>query len=113
MFKLTRLWNLNILEDQFKPRDIPPEKRDFSARFPDDNKLVVLFDPSVEYQLIDLYGPGCFTETEGGLLLETGFTNRGYTIGWLLGFGGKAKVLEPSDIAEDIRAAARGILERY
>jgi len=55
----------------------------------------------------------CYTETEEGLRLEIGFTNRDYLIGWLLGFGGNVKVLEPSDVAGDIKAAAEKILSRY
>ena len=56
---------------------------------------------------------GASDETGEGLRLEIGFTNRDYLIGWLLGFGGGVKVLEPSAIADDIEAAAEKILSRY
>ena len=111
MFKLTRLWGLTLSDEAYAPREIPPERRDFGLR--DDKRLVAVFDPSVRYQLIDAYGPQCWTETDGGLRFEIGFTNSGYIIGWLLGFGGKVKVLEPDDIARSIRDAARNILARY
>ena len=113
MFKLTRLWNLVLSENNYTPREIPPEKRDFNARFTDEIKLVALFDPSEKYRLIETYGLDCFTETESGLWLEIGFTNRDYLINWLLGFGGKVKVLEPEEIADGIKTAAENILERY
>lgn len=114
MFKLQRLWNLTLCDDGFTPREIPPERRNLSSVYPDDKKLVMLFDPSVKYQIIETYGLNCYTETENGLLsLEVGYTNRDFMINWLLGFGGKVKVLEPKDIADDVKAAAENILSRY
>ena len=114
LFKLARLWGLKQCEESFKPREIPPEKRDFDARFTDHLRLVALFDPSTKYQLIEIYGPDCFTETDcGKLRLEIGYTNRDYTLNRLLGFGDKVKVLEPADMAEEIRRIAKNIFESY
>jgi len=67
----------------------------------------------VKYQLIEAYEPDSFAETEEGLLLEIGVTNSNYVRSWLLGFGGKVKVLEPDYIAKEVQAAAAHILERY
>ena len=113
LFKLQRLWNLRLLDDKFTPREIPVEKLEFNTRFDTEVKLFALFDLSVRYQLIEAYGIDCYTETDEGLLFEIGFTNRKYIIGWLLGFGGKVKVLEPEYIAVDLQAAANNILSRY
>jgi predicted DNA-binding transcriptional regulator YafY len=113
LFKLLRLWNLTLCEDHHKPREIPPERRVFGTHFTDDIKLVALFDPSVKYQLIETYGLNCYTETKDGLLFEFGFSNRDFLMNWLLGFGDKVKVLEPSDIIEDIKSAAKNILKLY
>lgn len=114
LFKMMRLWDLRLCPETYIPREIPPEKRDFSECLPDDKKLVVLFDPSVRYQLIETYGLNCCTETEEGLLrLEIGYTNRDFTISWILGFGDKARVLEPVDMAEHIKRIAFNILEHY
>lgn len=113
MFKLLRLWNLSLCDECYTPRDIPPERRDFGAGFPDDKQLVALFDKSERYKLIESYGLNCYTETESGLRLEIGFTNREYMVSWLLGFSGSVRVLEPDYIADDIKAAAENILSRY
>ena len=113
MFKLTRLWNLEISDEKFTPRPVPPDKKDFNAGFPDHKRLTALFDPSVKYQLIDAYGYECYTETEEGLLLEMGFTNDDAELSWLLGFGDKVKVLEPEAIIEAIKTTAKNIINRY
>jgi len=113
LFKLMRLWALALCEKTYTPREIPAEKRDFYARFTDDIMLVAIFDPSVRYRLIEAYGLDCYTETPEGLRLETGFTNRDYVIGWLLGFGSKVKVLEPVDIAEEVKRIAGEVYSQY
>jgi predicted DNA-binding transcriptional regulator YafY len=115
LFKLQRLWNLQLCDERYVPREIPPEKRDFNKRFAADkeNRLVALFDPSEKYQLIEAYGMGCYEETSEGLHLEINFTNCDYVVTWLLGFGGKVKVLEPKDVAENIQLAAENILSNY
>jgi predicted DNA-binding transcriptional regulator YafY len=114
MFKLMRLWDLQLCAETFTPREMPSEKRDFNEHLSDDKKLVALFDPLASYQLIETYGLHCYTETKEGLIrLETGYTNRDFIISWLLGFGDKVKVLEPVDIAEDIKRIAANVLNSY
>ena len=115
LFKLQRLWNLRLCDERFVPREIPSEKRDVKAwtREEKENKLVALFDPSEKYRLIEAYGLHCYEETAEGLRFEIQFTKRDYILAWLLGFGGKVKVLEPEFIVEDLKTAALNILSRY
>ena len=113
MFKLNRLWNLSINDEQFTLRDIPPEKRDFNSHLVSNGKLVAIFDNSVEYLLIEMYGRNCYHKTEEGLYFEFEYTNKSYIITWLLGFGDKVRVLEPLDVINDIRDAAKNILSYY
>jgi predicted DNA-binding transcriptional regulator YafY/general stress protein 26 len=114
MFKLARLWDLEVCEETFAPREIPPERCDFGAFLHDDEKLVALFEPSAQYRLIEEYGLGCYAVTEDGRLrLEIGFTNRDFIVQWLLGFGEKVRVLEPSSVAEALRQTAKKMLEAY
>jgi len=56
---------------------------------------------------------GAFTESGEGLRFEMDFTHRQYLLSWLLGFGEKVKVLEPGEIADDIKSAANKILALY
>ncbi|WOO36764.1 YafY family protein [Anaerocolumna sp. AGMB13020] len=114
LFKLARLWELQILPETYVQREIPENKRNLNAVFIDDNILKALFDASVRYQLIDDYGLDCYTETkEGKLLLEVGYTNKEYILKWLLGFGDKVKVLEPLVLAEELKAIALEIYHNY
>ena len=110
LFKLARLWDLRVCEARFVPREIPAERRDFNARFTDDVRLVAVFEPSEKWRLVETYGLDSFVETADGLFFEIGFTNQDYVVSWLLGFGGRVKVLEPVCVAEAMRAAAKKIL---
>jgi Predicted transcriptional regulator len=113
LFKLLRLWNLSLCDEIYKLREIPSERRDFETNFPDDINLVAVFEPSEKYKLIETYGLDCYAETEEGLRMKVGFTNRDFMMSWLLTFGDKVKVLEPKEIADAIEAVAKNILERY
>ena len=113
MFKLNRLWNLSASEKRFNMREIPPEKRDFNSNLTDDKKLVAVFDKSAKYLLIEAYGLDCYHETAEGLHFEIGYTNQGYMIAWLLSFGDKVKVLEPTEITSELQAIAKNILSHY
>lgn len=113
MFKLTRLWNLEVGPERFTPREVPPGRMDWGARFADDQPLVALFDPSQKHHLIDSYGLSCFDEApDGRLRLSVGYTNRAYTLRWLLGFGSHVEVVEPADLRDEIRAEAEKMLAR-
>ena len=113
LFKLLRLWNMTMCADSYTPREIPPDKRDFNTHYTGNKKLVALFDPSVKYQLIETYGLDCFKEAGEGLLFELGFSNSEFLVSWLLGFGDKVKVLEPTGIADEIRTIAENTLAKY
>jgi predicted DNA-binding transcriptional regulator YafY len=113
LFKLLRLQNLEICDDKYEPREVPPEKREFETPCSSEIQLVALFDESVKYLLIETYGMDCYTETDEGLLFEMSFTSRDFLISWLLGFGARVTVLEPSDIIEGITTAAENILRLY
>ena len=113
MFKLSRLWGLTTSDQTFAMREIPPEKRDFNSHLTDDRKLVALFDPSVKYLLIEAYGLDCYRQTAQGLHFEINFTSQGYIVGWLLSFGDKVTVLEPLEIATEIKNIAKNILNLY
>lgn len=114
MFKLNRLWDLEVIDEPFDKRTIPETRTDFDTHFTDENKFQVLFDSSVKYQLVEEYGKDCFEVLDDGRLLYSGsYTNHDFIVKWLLGFGDKATVIGPDDLIYDIKAQARKILDNY
>lgn len=114
LFKLNRIWELTDTSEKFELRCIPEERKDLDNYFSNEIKVSILFDESVKYRLIDEYGLDCYKVTEDGrFLFQSGFTNREFLIGWILGFGDKAEVVEPEELAREIKATAAGILLKY
>lgn len=114
LFKLNRLWDLELCEEPFSPRAVPPEKSDFDSHIPDDKPLRILFDKCVEYRVIEEYGPNCYSETQDGkLLFNRGYTNFEYMLSWILSFGDKATVLEPESMRRAVAECAANIAKRY
>lgn len=114
LFKLNRLWRPRTHEDIFVPRKIPVEELELDDYFTDENRITILFDKSMEYRLVEEYGPDCYIAAEdGSLKFSVGFTNRDYMISWVLGFGDKARVVEPADIAGEIKEKAKNIIRNY
>lgn len=114
LFKLNRLWRQRTLEDIFVTRKISDEELELDDYLTDENRITIIFDKSLEYRLVEEYGPDCYINLEdGNLKFSVGFTNREHIIAWVLGFGDKARVVEPFDIADEIKEAAKNIIRNY
>lgn len=114
MYKLNRLWNLHITDTEFVPREIPEQHKDFDSHITDEYMITAVFDSSEKYRLIEEYGVGCYTEAEdGSLIFRRGFTNIDVMISWLLGFGDKVEIIEPTEIRERFKKIAENILNKY
>ena len=114
MYKLRRLWNLQMTEDSFQKREIPEEKRQFGTHMTDDYVITEVYDSSVKYRLVEEYGHNSFTEQEDGrLYTEWGFTRPERAVEWFLGFGDKVKVLAPPEMVERMKRAIDAIKNLY
>ena len=103
-----------MLDEIFVPREIPSEELDLDDYFTDENRITILFDKSLEYRLIEEYGPDCYMVMEdGSLKFSVGYTNRDYIVSWVLGFGDKARVVDPVDLANEIKNKAKNIILNY
>lgn len=114
LFKLNRLWALEISNSSFTPREIPADRLDLDGSHDDTNEVTIVFDPCVRYRLIEDYGFKSFTETDDGkLLFKIGYTNRDYILTWILGFGDKAKIVAPRSLAEEVKQIALTTAAHY
>lgn len=114
MYKLRRLWDLEISEESFIVRDVPEEKKQFGSHMTDDYIITAIYDASVKYRLVEGYGHNSFTELEdGSLYTEWGFTRPNDAVEWFLGFGNKVKVLAPQEMVERMKNALDSIKNLY
>lgn len=101
MYKLRRLWDLQITGEPFTARDIPEEKKQFGTHMTDDYVIRAVYDASVKYRLVEEYGYNSFTEQEDGkLYTEWGFTRPENAVEWFLSFGSKVEIIGPESFKE-------------
>lgn len=114
MYKLRRLWDLQITDETFDVLDIPEEKKQFGFNMTDDYIITAVYDPSVKYRLVEEYGHTSFTELEDGrLYAQWGFTSQKGAMEWFLSFGNKVKILDPPEMIELMKSTLDSIKNLY
>ncbi|MGL4345667.1 MAG: helix-turn-helix transcriptional regulator [Cellulosilyticaceae bacterium] len=116
-FRLYKLNRINAIKqnlEPFKLREIPKEALDFDRYFTDEIQAVILFDESVAYRLIEEYGRESYRLTpDGKLHFEFPFTNQDYLLSWVLSFGNKAELLEPTELRGILKDQLEKSLSQY
>jgi len=114
LYKLRRLWDLQLGEDSYEVRVIPDEKLQFGTHMTDDYFVTAIYDSSVKYKLVEEYGPDSFSVMEDGrLYARWGFSSAENALSWFFGLGDKVKVIEPSEMVEKIKMTLESISEKY
>jgi len=114
LFKLNRLWELELTDELFTPEPISQDRDDRAILFTDSESYEVLFDRSVKYRLVEDYGPDSFDIKEDGLLhFSGGYSNREFIVSWLLSFGDKAQVISPQSLVNEMREISKKMMNRY
>lgn len=114
MYKLNRLSNLQCMQDKYEVQVIPKEKLNFGADMKDDIIINAIYDKSVEYRLVEEYGPQSYQEQEDGrLYTEWGFTSYTKALAWFLGFGSKVEILAPEEFKRQYLEEIGRIQDKY
>lgn len=114
LFKLTRMWNVRALDEAFYPREIPVEEYDLDGYFEGGKTVTLLFDKSVEYLLAEEYSPDSYSfDALGRIRMTVNYTNERFIRRWILGFGDDAVVLDPPELAEEIKQTVRNLAHLY
>ena len=113
LFKLNRITDLATAEP-FAPKSAPLPDLEPESVFPIKYQIVVLFDPSCRWRLVEEYGVDRFTvEPDGKLRFTGGFPDADSVLSWILTFGDKAELLEPAGLREQLRELAGTLARRY
>ena len=114
MFKLNRMDELNETKQEFLCREVPMPDLSNEKIFPGGIKVKALFDADMKWRLIEEFGMKYFTETEDGrLLFSADYTDKESLVTWLMTFGTKVEVLEPSEVRDILRRNAKEFLKIY
>lgn len=113
LFKLMRMTNLQVT-DSFEKR--PAMLPDLTSEkvFPSLYQVKAAIHPEYKWRLVEEYGPESFIfQPDGTLLFSAAFPDKTSIIGWIVSFGGGAKLLEPAELQQDILRFADSIRNRY
>lgn len=113
-FKLNRLWDLQVREETYKPRDLPEYNSQEQLAMPSQIHLVAEFDPIMKWRLIDEYGLDCYQMTqEGKLRFEFYFSSQENLFSWLLSFGDGVELIKPEALRKDFLMIAKKLVKKY
>lgn len=114
IFKITRMKNLNALNQTFE-REVP---NDIWSQFKSDQlskvTLKIKFDEAVAYRIYDEFAPTCIQKHEdGNFTVTVTFPENKWVYGYILSYGCHAEVLEPKRIRELIITKFKEGFNRY
>ncbi|MBO4988078.1 MAG: YafY family transcriptional regulator [Lachnospiraceae bacterium] len=114
LYKLRRLWDLQLGEESYEVRAIPDEKLQFNTHMTDDYFVTAIYDSSVKYKLVEEYGTDSFSVMDDGqLYAKWGFNSAEDALPWFLGLGDKVKIMEPPEMVELMKNTLATISEQY
>lgn len=112
-FKLTRIRNLEITDDEYTrsiPNQIFAEEEKFEM---ETIKVTLLFDKSMSFRVYDKFDDEVTENPDGSLLVETIMPNNELLFSYILSCGDKVEVVSPQNIRNIIFERAKKIQEKY
>lgn len=115
LFKLNRLWGLQINQETFSEREIPEEELSFGDYLAKSNfHLKAVFAKSEKHRLIEEYGIDSYLVCQDErLLFERDFASYENMREWIFSFGDKVSVLAPKELLDDRKKQAENIIKMY
>ncbi len=109
IFKLTRILDLEILDETFLPRSFP-EKEILPSQY---NQITLQFSKEVAYRVYDEFNIEQIKQQENGdLLVSARLPEDNWFVGFLLSFGTRVEVIEPAYLREVLAEQALMIYEK-
>lgn len=103
LFKLNRLQKLKNTGNNYERREAPVLDLASEKIYPTEIKVKALFEPEVKWRLIEEFGMDSFcVQSDGMLLFQFGFTDKENLFRWILSFGGKAELVEPEVLRDEM-----------
>lgn len=114
LFKITRMKNLNPLNEIFEREIANDIEQYFKSKHARDVTLVIKFDEKVAYRIYDEFDPTCIRKHEDGYFTVTvTFPEDEWVYGYIMSYGCYAEVLEPIHIREIIKRKFEEGLKKY
>lgn len=114
LFKLNRMDQVKISEQEFPRRQVPMPDLSNERIFPGGIKVKALFEQDCKWRLVEEFGTESFrVEQDGKLLFQADYTDKENLITWLLSFRDKVELLEPEEIREELKVSIECMKKKY
>lgn len=116
LFKLRRMSSLEVTASEFAPREFSIDSVEWDGEFDGDkhSPVVVAFDQSMKLAVNDIFGVDNYeTQEDGRLKVKFNMGINSWLYGFILGFGDKIEVLEPSELRDKIKNLAENVCKVY
>lgn len=111
-FKLTRILELETLEEQFEPHPAPP-KTDLTQIQADYKKIVLRFPEELAYRVYDEFNLKSVERRDGALIVTVWMPIDDWLTNYLLTFGTQMEVMEPPELRPILAELGKRVYEKY
>ena len=118
LYKLTRVNNLIVTDEQFPVRDLLPaepvhDAQDVRRERPDIT-IILRIAPEMTYRVFDEFDENMVEkQSDGSFIVTRTYTEDSWVYSYVLSFGEYAEVLEPEHLRELTKAKLQKALEKY
>ncbi|MEA4825169.1 MAG: YafY family protein [Clostridium sp.] len=115
VFKITRMRNVKITDEQFERREISKFFKDTEDNYEFSMvELKLRFKSNMLYRIIDFYDENeILEEADGNYIVTTQFPYDEWIYSHILSYGDRVEVIEPEFIREEVKARLKNILKTY
>jgi predicted DNA-binding transcriptional regulator YafY len=108
-FRVSRMMHLDISNDLFQPRTLPPAQEKGETL---GTKVHLRFDIHAQPRVGDQF-PGEWEQIEDKIEVHTVFYKREYAISVILSYGTKVEIISPEDLKIDVFKQLKEIIKKY
>jgi len=116
VFKLSRIRELNVLDELFVARDVPLEQQPWEKEWQKTEYIVeleLLFEKEMETVVGEWFGEESVRDEDGRILVKAVLPENNWLYGFLLSFGSGVEVVGPPHIRTIVSEIAREIVNKY
>jgi len=114
MFKLSRIININIIDETFSPHNNISLSNDYSPMVIHDEELVLKVDKEYAYRIFDDFGINEINESsDGSYIVRTKIYDIDWIVNYILSLGDKIECIQPSKLRYEIKEVLQKSINKY
>lgn len=114
MFKLTRMTDLKVTDEQFGKRNVPVYTCDKIRHISGNVHAEVWFDKTQKWRIIDEFGADIIRyDDNGDIIIELNWEDEPSLYRYILSYGDKAEIISPEKYRSGFAKIVKSISDRY